>query len=139
MFTYNGRYRTLLIIEIAEVVRVDEDNNSLDTWYHLAPHKANLLGYNVQVKFMSTDGGGFQVQKSALLSHRDMGLGRANGAYDNVYKYMTRKVDQVRIHTASILSVPGVVTAAVGSISLLLSCIVGVWSDADIVRRKKAN
>jgi hypothetical protein len=113
-------------IKHIEVVRVDA-GNKVANWYHLAPKEVGKLGHNAELRFMhSVDAGDrYQVQKEALLSHRDMGRGKSRAAYNQIFEYMQKRRDKVEVRNESHLSVIGVLSIAVGAFSLLMSCIAG--------------
>lgn len=121
-----------------EVVRVD-DHNRVQSWYQLSPRETSMLGHNVELKFMYTTdpSNRYQIQKTVLLSHADMGLIRARNAYAQVSGYIEKKRDNVQIICKSRLSITGVMSIAIGSISALMSCLAGQWSDPVPRRLKK--
>ena len=121
-----------------EIVRVDR-NNHVVNWYHLEPKQVNQLGHNIEIKFMhsSDPSNKYQIQKHALLSHRDMSRVRAKFSYNQIFDYMQRKTDRVEVRNESMLSILGVMSICFGAISLFLSCVIGQWSDPVPRRLKK--
>lgn len=121
-----------------EIVRVDSGNKVVN-WYHLEPKQVNQLGHNIEIKFMhsSDPGNKYQIQRHALLSHRDMSRVRVKFAYNQIFDYMQRKTDKVDVRNESMLSVIGVISICLGAISLVLSCLIGQWSDPTPRRLKK--
>ena len=121
-----------------EIVRVDDDNIVVN-WYHLPTREVNKLGHNVELKFMhSTDPDSkYQIQKQVLLSHRDMGKLKATQFYKQVHEYMNKKRDVVNIVNESHVSMLGVLSITFGGISMVMSCILGQWSDPVPRRQKK--
>jgi len=100
------------------------------------------LGSNVRLKFKApvADGSKIKADRIVTLTHEDMGKRPSKTQAAKIRRYIDNKSDAVSIQTGKGVTTRGILCIFFGIISLVLSCLFGVWSDPEKKRgvKKKA-
>jgi len=125
-----------------EMVRIDSNGTVVEVGEGNRRSSAyNKNGYSCQLSYNkpAEEGSRIKVEKTLLISPRDMGRRVAKSCSTKVYAYIDKKKDKVDFSYSRTVTVVGILMIILGVASSVLSCVLGQWSDPEPRRVKKAS